>query len=315
MSATAHTTRRTGALGIHSVNHVCLAVPDLAKAEQFYGAFGLKAQASGNSLDLYTEGHPHCWARLIEGPRKLLQHVSFGAYTDDLPRFTQHLKQQGIEMLRPPAGSDEPALWFRSPQGHVFELRAAEKSSPNEKSSFGLEPASSPTRGTTRRSEARIVRPRRLSHVALYTPDVSGSIDFLSRSLGMRLSDRSLDIVAFLHGIHGSDHHMIALVKSPAPGFHHMSWDVGTAQEVGLGAMQMAVSGYAAGWGMGRHVLGSNYFHYVRDPWGSYSEYSAAMDYISSDIDWQSTDSPPEDSMFLWGPPPPQDFITNFEAQ
>jgi hypothetical protein len=39
------------------------------------------------------------------------------------------------------------------------------------------------------------------------------------------------------------------------------------------------------------------------------------MDYIPSGTDWQSTDSPPEDSMFLWGPPPPQDFITNFEAQ
>jgi hypothetical protein len=33
-----------------------------------------------------------------------------------------------------------------------------------------------------------------------------------------RLSDRSGDGIAFLHGIHGSHHHMIAFVKSSAPG-------------------------------------------------------------------------------------------------
>jgi len=38
--------------------------------------------------------------------------------------------------------------------------------------------------------------------------------------LGLRLSDRSGDLVAFMHGIHGSDHHMIAFVKSDGPGLH-----------------------------------------------------------------------------------------------
>jgi len=61
-------------------------------------------------------------------------------------------------------------------------------------------------------------------------------------------------------------------------------------------------------------MLGSNYFHYVRDPWGSYCEYSAGMDYVPCGADWQATDSPPEDSMFLWGPTPPPDFVTNFEV-
>jgi catechol 2,3-dioxygenase len=314
MAASAPTGRRTNLLGIHSVDHFCLTVPDLSKAQQFYAAFGLKVEARGRSLDLYTAGHPHCWARLIEGPHKLLHHLSVAVYEEDLRRFTEHLRARGIGRLKAPPGFDDSGYWFRGPQGHPFELKAAEKSSPDEKSSFGLDAPSSPVRGTYRRSEAPRVLPRRLSHVALYTPDVSSTIEFLTQVLGMRLSDRSLDVVAFLHGVHGSDHHMIALVKSPGPGFHHCSWDVGTPQDVGLGATQMAMSGHGAGWGLGRHVLGSNYFHYVRDPWGSYSEYSAGMDYIPSGMDWRSTDSPPEDSMFLWGPIPPQDFITNFEV-
>jgi catechol 2,3-dioxygenase-like lactoylglutathione lyase family enzyme len=312
---TATENRRRDRFGIHSVDHFSFAVPDLSKAENFYDAFGLKPKANGKSLDLYTLDHPHRWGRLVEGPRKLLQHVSFGAFEDDMPRFAERLQQLKIERLKPPPGQDDRGLWFRSPQGHLFEIRAAEKCSPDEKSVFGLDSAVSPIRGTYSRSQAPKVHPRRLSHVLLFTPDVNGSIEFLSTVLGLRLSDRSRDLVAFLHGVHGSDHHLVALAKSSGPGFHHCSWDVGTPQDVGLGLMQMAGKGYEAGWGMGRHVLGSNYFHYVKDPWGSYSEYSAGIDYVPREVDWQSTDSPPEDSFYLWGPTPPPEFVINYEAQ
>ena len=106
---------------------------------------------------------------------------------------------------------------------------------------------------------------------------------------------------------------------SPSPdprqaGFTIGSWDVGTLAEVGLGAAQMARAGYDHGWGLGRHVLGSNYFHYVRDPWGSWSEYSADMDYIPAGVEWPSGDHPGEDSFYLWGPQPPADFVQNHEA-
>ena len=40
---------------------------------------------------------------------------------------------------------------------------------------------------------------------------------------------------------------MIAFAKSEAPGLHHCSWDVASANEVGLGAMQMADRGFVAG--------------------------------------------------------------------
>ncbi len=105
----------------------------------------------------------------------------------------------------------------------------------------------------------------------MFCSDISRAIRFYHAVVGLRLSDRSGDGVAFMHGIHGSDHHMVAFAKSDGPGLHHLSWDVGSIHEVGLGAMQMADRGFSAGWGMGRHVLGSNYFHYVRDPWGSYA--------------------------------------------
>ena len=137
----------------------------------------------------------------------------------------------------------------------------------------------------TRRTAARPIRSSRGgSPTFLFlSPTSHETINFYRDVLGLRLSDRSGDLVAFMHGIHGSDHHMIAFVKSDGPGLHHLSWDVGSINDIGVGASHMAEKGFAYGWGLGRHVLGSNYFHYVRDPWGSYAEYSCDIDYIPVD--------------------------------
>jgi catechol 2,3-dioxygenase-like lactoylglutathione lyase family enzyme len=157
------------------------------------------------------------------------------------------------------------------------------------------------------------VRPRHLSHVLLFTPDVDRQVAFYRDVLGLRLSDRSADIIAFMHGAHASDHHLVAFAKSDAPGYHHSSWDVASLDDVGVGAESMKARGYAHGWGVGRHVLGSNYFYYVQDPWGSWAEYSHGIDFVPADVEWPAADHAPEDSFYLWGPPPPEDFVINRE--
>ena len=121
-------------------------------------------------------------------------------------------------------------------------------------------------------------------------------------------------MVAFLHAIHGSDHHILAFAQSTAPGLHHCSWDMSSINDIGLGAMHMARLGHTRGWGLGRHVLGSNYFHYVQDPWGSFAEYSCDIDYIAAAQPWEAKHHQPEDSFYLWGPEPPADFTTNLEG-
>jgi hypothetical protein len=106
---------------------------------------------------------------------------------------------------------------------------------------------------------------------------------------------------------------VLAFAKSGQPGFHHSSWVVNSIDEIGLGAMQMADAGFATGWGLGRHVIGSNYFHYVRDPWGSWSEYTCDLDYVPKGMRWQAQDYPVEDAVYVWGPAMPDDFIVNHE--
>ena len=302
-------------IGIHSLDHFMLQVPDLAEAATFYEQFGLSVTASGNEFGVHATDSPHRWGRFIPGPRKTLGYLSFGAYAEDMPAFVDRLKRRGIPALAPPANVvDDSGLWFRDDDGTLIEIRVADKVSPDAKSSVANPSAPGGSAAMPLRSDAQLVRPRRLSHVLIFTSDVERAISFYQETLGLGLSDAAGDGIAFMHGIHGSDHHLVAFAKSDACGFHHCSWDVESMNDVGLGAMQMANHGHIAGWGLGRHVLGSNYFHYVRDPWGSYSEYSHDIDYVPAGGLWKSSRVSPENGFYLWGPLPPADFAVNFES-
>ena len=301
------------ALGVHSLDRFVLAVPDLLPAQRFYADFGLEAEAAGDALVLKTAGDEHPWGLLVERKRKRLHHLSFGCYPDDLPYLQERAEANGAELVAAPPGFESNGFWLRDPAGLLVEVKVAPKTSPARKTCGTWSSSPEGVAGAPLRRSAPVVRPRRLSHVLVFTTDIDKAIEFYTRNLGLRLSDRS-DLVAFLHAIHGSDHHILAFAKSDAPGMHHCSWDMGSIDDIGLGAMNMAAKGHVKGWGLGRHVLGSNYFHYVQDPWGSFAEYSCDIDYIPATQAWDAKHHAPEDSFFLWGPEPPADFTINHEA-
>ena len=120
------------------------------------------------------------------------------------------------ERLDPPRGVDSNGIWFHDHDGNLVEIKVAAKSSPDEKTQFAFRSAPGGQRGAPFRSKTPRTRPRRLAHILMFTTDVRKAIEFYTRVLGMRLSDHSGDNIAFLHGIHGSDHHMVALARSPA---------------------------------------------------------------------------------------------------
>ena len=308
------TSRRAGVLAVHSVDRMVFSVPDLEPAEKFYSAFGLDAKRTDQQLDLHTHTSPHCWMSVVaNGQAKALQYIRFGIYAQDEAAFKQKIDAAGV-------GSDphplaiSPGLWLRSPDGIAMQLVVADKVSPSEKTQPNpARPQARRDAMAPARSQSTKVFPRRLSHVMVFTPDVSRLLAFCEAVLGLRVSDRSGDLVAFLHTPHGSDHHLFAFVKSEGPGLHHTSWDVGSLDEVGEGSEQLRNAGYTEGWGVGRHVLGSNYFYYARDPWGGFAEYSFDIDFVSPASDWVSGDYAPEDSFYLWGPAVPEWFVANPE--
>ncbi len=306
--------RRLGVVAVHSLDRFAFSVPDLAVAHSFYAEFGLDVRRDGQRLDLYTVGHPHCWASIFEaGAAKRLQYVRYGIFAEDVAEFTARIDRLGLAIAPHPLG-DAQGIWLRDPDGISTQLVVGPKVSPSAKSEPNLPvPVPAGQGAAPSRSQVARVHPRKLSHILRFSPDVPRITAFCADVLGLRLSDRSLDIIAFVHTPHGSDHHLVAFAKSQAPGLHHSSWDVGSIDDVGAGAEHMREAGWGKGWGVGRHVLGSNYFNYVQDPWGSFCEYSFGIDYVPADFDWPAADHPPADSLYVWGPPVPDDFITNHE--
>jgi len=312
--APSSTIRRTGHAAVHSVERIVFTVPDIEPAQAFYTAFGLEVKRTDQQIDLYTHGNKHCWMSVVaNGHPKALQYLSLGIHPQDEDTFRRKIDALELACAPHPLSSSG-GLWLRSPDGTLLQLVVAGKVSPDCKTPKSPPPA--PARGDAAarmRSQASRVRPRWLSHVLVFTQDVSRMVDFCQDVLGLRLSDRSGELVAFMHTPHGSDHHLLAFVKSDGPGLHHTSWDVGSLDEVGEGSEQMRAAGFTEGWGVGRHVLGSNYFYYARDPWGSFAEYSFDIDFVSSDTDWVAGDYAPEDSFYLWGPAVPEWFVANTE--
>jgi catechol 2,3-dioxygenase-like lactoylglutathione lyase family enzyme len=308
--------RRGSPPAVHSLHRFVFSVPDLSAAVKFYTDFGLDVRRMGGRADLRTFGNAHRWGEIFQGQGpKRLEYISFGAYPEDYDGILKRLRDLGVEFVSPHSLADKPGTWFADPDGTLVELVVSPKVTPAQKSPAPAAATVQPGCGAApARSMVRKVHPRRLSHILLFSSDVPRSVKFYSDTLGLRLSDHSGDIIAFMHGPHASDHHLIAFAKSDGPGLHHSSWDVCSIDEVGIGMQQMIDSGHPDGWGVGRHVLGSNYFRYVRDPWGSYAEYSYDIDFIPGDYDWEAKDHPPEDSFYVWGPPVPPDFIINHES-
>jgi catechol 2,3-dioxygenase-like lactoylglutathione lyase family enzyme len=302
-------------VGVHSLDHFALEVPDLTVARDFFTAFGLDAQISDTELFLRAAGQSHVWARVFAGPRKRLAYLSFNCFADDFEPMQEQLRSAGgLPAQAPGAIGTSDGCWISDPDGNLLQVRIGPRTSKSHDDRTAPPLAwVRRRRGASLRSSAPMARPTRLSHVLLFTPDVARACAFYCSGLGLKFSDGSQGVVAFMHGRHGSDHHLVAFAHSQAKGWHHSAWEVTNVEEVGLGWMQMQRAGYVEGWGVGRHVLGSNYFRYVRDPWGSFCEYSAEMDFVPPGYEWPVSNHAPEDALYLWGPDVPSYFLRNTE--
>jgi catechol 2,3-dioxygenase-like lactoylglutathione lyase family enzyme len=122
--------------------------------------------------------------------------------------------------------------------------------------------------------------------------------DFYTEVLGLRVSDRIPSLVTFLNAGPG-DHHIFGFIASSHAGFHHASFEVPSIDAIAIGADRMRGKGRGPGWGLGRHTIGSNFFHYNPDPWGSWIEWFSDIDQVDDSWVARDWDVPPH----LWGRP------------
>lgn len=304
------------------IKHVALRIPthDTEKAKKFYTDFGLNLTLeTAEKIEFSCDGVPYPSIVLLKGnENKSLHHVEIGISSEKMRKIKENLNSFNVETIDSPLGFCHQGIWLYEPHGilfHIVEMQDGYKTKPvtpflinapghqNRVNQSALPP----------KSTLPAVKPLRMGHVLLFTPDIDISLKFIEDILGMRLSDRSGKGVAFTHCAEGSEHHVIAFSKSSHIGFHHASFLVKSPDEVGIGGQRMIDKGHEKSWGFGRHAIGSNFFHYIADPWGSYVEYYSDMDFIFDSDQWEAKNWPVEDALYSWGPNPPHDFVHNYE--
>jgi len=303
-------------MAVKALLHYALEVPDQGAGEKFYTSFGLVgAPARDDAVHLRPAPIARESVLLYGGPRKRLHHLAFAAPGDEFEATREAIGRAGVREIDPPRGAPEGGIWVRDPEGNLVNVRDEARPAPPPDPPLTLNgPGHAARQGIRGYPEAGTsARPRRLGHVLLFSGDFHRQVDFYTRALGMRLSDRCSDIICFLRC--STDHHNLALLSSKGPGFHHGSFEVGSVDEIAMGAQHMREAGRPEGWGLGRHVIGSNFFYYNRDPWGSFAEYFFDLDYIPEHCAWEARDFPPEDALYRWGPPVPDDFGLNRELE
>jgi len=291
-----------------------LQVPALEAAQEFHGAFGLQVlDRGGGCAVVRCDGREQDQAVLVEGPVKRLHHVAFAVDPGSLPEWRVRLTALGVGLVDGPA--EVPGgLWLRDHEGNLIALRDEEPAAWRGFAGADLRRPNFGDRvervGSARwRTADAAPRPRRLGHVLVFSTDLAASERFGAQVLGLRVSDRARGVATFMNCGPG-DHHVYGFVRGPRPGLHHSSWEVADLDEMVVGARSMADAGYRQGWGLGRHTLGSNLFHYVQDPWGSWIEYFTDMDRITEGWRAGDWDCPP----YVWGPRMPADFLVNREG-
>ena len=183
-----HLLRRSGVLAVHSINRFVLSVPDLDVAERFYSAFGLDVRRVDGRLDLLTFGNPHCWGSVYAGGQtKRLEYLSFGVDEADLPAWRDKVAASGAASAPHPL-SDGSGLWLTNPDGTPLQLRVAPKVSPSQRLAHAERPVVAPGHGAApARSRVTQVKPKQLSHLLFFTPDVPRMLAFCRDVLGLQI--------------------------------------------------------------------------------------------------------------------------------
>ena len=141
-------------------------------------------------------------------------------------------------------------------------------------------------------NEDAVIRPRTLSHVVYFVPDVAKAEAFYVRRLGFRCTDRFLGVGPFLRPRGSLDHHCLFLIQTPAfmKGCEHFTFHLGGPTELMQAGTRFTDRGYQSFWGPGRHKLGSNWFWYFNSPLSCHVEYDADMDL--HDDSWTAREVP-----------------------
>jgi catechol 2,3-dioxygenase-like lactoylglutathione lyase family enzyme len=291
-------------MALHGLRSVTIGVPNVAETASYYTDFGLLPDAGG-------------WFRTSDGGRqlqvvfapvrRLVEMVVAADDQDDIERTGAALTRLGWppELAAGRLAAIEPVTGLTVRVEIAPRIQQTPAPAPRYNAPGRIERTG--TRALPLLPDVP-VRPRRLGHAVVGSTDHELSVRFFVDGLGFRVSDRIKGTAAFLRC--STDHHNLLVASAPANFLHHTSWQVDDIDAVGQGAFSM-LAGHPERhvWGLGRHYAGSNFFWYLKDPAGNFSEYFSDMDCIVDDQLWTPEDLEGAAGLFAWGPPPPPSFL------
>ncbi|MFI0820186.1 VOC family protein [Streptomyces sp. NPDC021098] len=290
-------------MSLHTLTSVTIGVPDLDATTAYYDAFGLEHRGGG----VFATRDGGEQLRLVRTPTRRLVEIGIGVDdADDIARVAANLRRLGV-----PHDFDAHVLRATEP---ITEVVARIEVAPRTVARpVPATPYNGPGR-VERKGRAPgvlrdgAVRPKKLGHAVIGTTDLHATTAFFTDGLGFRISDYIGDKGAFMRC--SVDHHNVLAMAAPVAYLHHTSWQVDDIDEVGRGATAMLEDHPERHvWGLGRHHAGSNFFWYLKDPAGNFSEYYSDMDCIPEDEIWEPEVLEGAAGLFNWGPPPPPSFL------
>jgi catechol 2,3-dioxygenase-like lactoylglutathione lyase family enzyme len=291
-------------MSLHGLLSVTMGVPNVEETAAYYADFGLAPEEDG----WFSTRDAGRQLRIVHAPTRRLVEMRIGVDDpDDLHRVAANLARLDL-----PHAQTGPALETAEP---VTGTRVHLEIAPRLKQDLvTATPYNGPGRLERQGNRAPgfmrddPVRPRKLGHAVLGTTDYATTSLFFAEGLGFKVSDRIVGVAAFLRC--STDHHNVLVLAAPVNFLHHTSWQVDDIDDVGRGAQAMLEGNPERHiWGLGRHYAGSNFFWYLKDPAGNFSEYYSDMDCIPEDQLWTPEDLEGARSLFAWGPPPPPSFL------
>ncbi|MGV9350228.1 VOC family protein [Streptomyces spiralis] len=291
-------------MSLHRMKSVTIGVPNVAATRSYYQEFGLTATDGGWLAT--TDGGPQL--RIVESPSRRLVEVEIGADDDDdLDRIDRRLRNLDVRARRASGSvtAVEPITRTRVVVSTVPRLEQPARQGERYNGS-GFTDRPGVRAAAILRTQP--VQPRKLGHVVIGSTDQALTQAFFTDGIGLKVSDVIEGSAAFMRC--STDHHNVLVHQAPVNFLHHTSWQVDDVDDVGRGATSMLQEHPERHiWGLGRHHIGSNFFWYLRDPAGNFSEYYSDLDCIPEDDLWKPEVWGEAESLYNWGPPPPPSFI------
>ena len=299
-------------MALHRLTSITLGVPSPEASGAFFSEFGLSESSPGHFAT--RDGGEQL---VLEPSRhRCLRQLGVGAADgDDIERLARQVENwsPSVRVERGVDASGLPTVTVTEPiTGLPVHISVAPRLG---ESGVDRSTINGPGAAVERRDVPadavmadQPVRVSNLTHLVYGTPDQPTSVRFFTEALGFEISDEIPGVIAFTRC--GEMHHNLALQAAPVAFVHHVAFEVDSIDDVVRGGSALVERDPDRQvWGVGRHAIGSNWFWYLRDPSGTFVEYTADIDRITSQDLYRPKQWEGREFIYSFGPVIPPEFL------